>query len=368
MKAADIIFQIQSVLPGLTNVFSTDIPLTSLTKGGATVTAVTPTAHGLTAGKYVYVANASRQTAITSITRAGTVATVVTTTDHDLTKHPTTAPWFPTVDLVGNSYAGFNGTFTLLSVPNRRTFTIKVPNTGPTTVGEDDTFGYLLEPWRYGFSGWQKILTVPTTTTFTYTTLDSFTGTAYGPSKVVRSPPRITAAASLERAQASYTKASANALWAFVVMGSVTAAKSKYTITDPVSSNNAGAVFRQSLMNAVHVYVFVPMQDDLSGRLGRDLMADVARYLIKSIVGKSYPTYFVDQTQSTLNFKQHRQLQYLNSYYIHEFEFEAVTDITTNDIVDPEFTRAFRDLNLHQLNDFDVEVLLTQINLDDEPL
>lgn len=362
MKGSDVILQIQSKLPGLTNMFSTDYPLTSLTKAGTTVTAVTTTPHGLSVGHYAYMANTNRQTDILSVTRVGTVATIVTQDPHDLTEN-----FFETVDMVGFTAGGtvFNGNFPLLSVPNRYTYTIRVANSGATTGTGP---GKLLEPWRLGFRGWVQVVTVPTSTSFTYTSADSFNATAYGTNMVARTVPRITGAASLERAQASYTKFGNNQLWAFIIMGDVVASKSRHTMTDPIGTSTAASTYRQFLMNSVYVYVFIPMTQSISGRAERDLMADVGKYLYKSMVGKAYPSYFVDEPVATLNFKQHHQAQYLTSYYIHEFEFEAVTEITTNDIVEPDTTRAFRDLYLHQLNDFNVENLSTQINLDDIPI
>lgn len=360
MKSSDIILQLRSTLPGLTNYFSTDVPLVSLVNAGTTVTAVTSAPHNLLANYYVYIANAQRQTAIASITRVGTIATVVTSVDHDLTE-----VWFPTVDMVSSTTTEFNGTFKLLSVPNRRTYTIQVPNSG-ATAGTGP--GQLLEPWRPGFGGFVKVVSVISPTSFTYTAGDSFNSAAYGPTMTTRTLPRITGSASLERAQASYTKDGANNYWAFVVMGPVRASKSMHTMTDPVSSHTNGSMYRQFLINSIYVYVFVPMSASLSGRAERDSMADVTKYLFKSLLGKSYPSYFVDQPVNTLNFKQHRQSQYIDAYYIHEFEFESISEVTTNDIVDPDPTRAFRDLSMSQRDVFNIEEMLTQINIDDVPL
>lgn len=358
MKAYDIIQQLYRVMPKLTSLFSTDVPITSLTKSGALVTAVTSSAHGLSSGDYIYITGANWQTNIASITRVGNIATVVCSSPHDLTE-----VFFETVRLIGSNEAEFNGTFKLLSVPNRSTFTIQVVDSGATSATGSPI---LLEPWRIGFNGWVPI-TVTSSTTFTYQSSGSASATAYG-QLVGRKAPRISGAASLERAEAAYTRMGSNELWAFVVMGKVSASKSKYTQSDFISSSTATTVFRQSLINDVYVYVFVPTSSSLAARAERDLMSDVARYLFKSLLGKVYPTYFIDAPTTVMHFLQHQQLSYKGAYYIHEFQFEGAADITTNDIVENDSTRAFRDLNIDFKNDFDVSIVETLINLDDQPI
>lgn len=361
MKADDVIRQMQSTLPGLTNMFTTSTPVTSLSRVGNTISAVTSVAHGLSIDDYVYIYDAARQTAVTTATRVGTIVTVVTTTPHDLTQE-----YFEDVTLIGFTTLDYNGTFTLLTVPNRYTFTIRVPNTLPASSTGP---GMLLEPWRYGFNGWQKVATVGSTTTFTYVTLDpdSFTGTAYGTTMEVRKSPRITGAASLERAIASYTAFGTNQLWSFVVLGPVRATKTRHSIMEPVSANTGSTVFRQFMQEQVNIYVFVPMVQTKSGRAERDMMTDVSVHLFKSVIGKVYPSYFVDQSTITMSFVRHEQYQYNGAYYVHLFEFEAMSEITNNDIIEPDFTRAFRDMNVRQLNEFNVVNLNTDINLDDLP-
>ena len=361
MKASDVILQMQSTLPGLTNMFTSSTPVTSLSRVGATISAVTSTPHSLSIGNYVYLYDASRQTAVTTATRVGTIVTVVTSTPHDLTQL-----FFTDVKMIGFTTTDYNGTFPLLTVPNRYTFTIRVPNTLPlSSTGP----GMLLEPWRYGFNGWHQVATVGSTTTFTYAAgdPDSFTGTAYGTSMEVRSSPRITGAASLERAIASYTKFGANLLWSFVVLGPVKASKTRYSMLDPISANTSSAAFRQFMQEQINVYVFVPMTQSISGRSERDMITDVGVHLFKSVLGKVYKSYFVDQPTISLAFVRHEQSQYQGAYYIHLFEFEAVSEITDNDIVEPDFTRAFRDMNVRHLNEFNVTTLSTNINIDDKP-
>ncbi len=356
MKASDIIQQLYAVLPSQTGLFSDDVALSTLSKVSTTVTAVTSAAHGLTTGDYIYITGAKWKTAITSITRVDDVATVVCSSDHDLTE-----VWDETVEIIGANEANFNGMFTLLSVPDRYTFTVSIADSGATSA--TGTM-FVLEPRRFGFNGWYQV-TVTNSTTFTYTSGSTTSATAYG-IMVARKLPRVTGAVSVERAEAAYTKFGANKYWAFIVMGPVSASKSRYTQTDAINTSTAATAFRQHLLNTINVYVFVPTSASLSGRAERDAMTDISKYLFKSLLGKVYPTYFVDAPVTTLHFTQHRPYMYKGSYYVHEFSFEGISEITTNDITENEVTRAFRDLILDVNNDFDVSILNTNINLDEE--
>lgn len=356
MKSSDIIQQLLSVLPSQTALFSDEVSISTLSKVGTTVTAVTSTAHGLTTGDYVYINGAQRLTAISSITRVGTVATAITATDHDLTED-----WFTTVDITGAAESDYNGTKALLNVTSRTKFNFTV--TGSPTTPATGTI-YLKEPWRRGFNGWYQV-TVTNSTTFTYTSLDTFTATATG-TMVIRKLPRISGALNLERAVDSYTKFGQNKLWAFVVLGPVKASKDRFSLGDSIASHMTGSAFRQSLINEVEVYVFTPTKTTLSGRVERDIISDVARYLYKSLVGITYPTYLVDEPSTTLNFLEHKFLSWNNSFYVHQFRFEGTEELTKNDVVEPTFTRAFRDLQINLNNkDFGNTIMTTLVNMDE---
>ena len=92
IKASTIIAQLQAVLPTQTALFTNaDISISSLTRSGATVTATTSTAHGLSTGNYVTILNAKTPITVstltsvsnTGITATGSIDTVVTANDHD---------------------------------------------------------------------------------------------------------------------------------------------------------------------------------------------------------------------------------------------------------------------------------------------
>ncbi len=356
MKAYDIINQLFVSLPSQTSLFSDSVSITSLSKVGTTVTAVSTAPHGLTTGKYVYIGGASRKTPVSTLTSSNGVATAATSVAHDLTEK-----WVTDVTLIGADQPQYNSSHALLSVPNRYTFTFTV-NSGITTPATGTIS--LLEPLRRGFNGWYQI-TVINTTTFTYTSEDTYTANAYGTMYALTSP-RISGALTLNKAVDCYSKFGQNKLWAFVVMGDAVASKDRHSYQDAIASHTTGSTFRQQILNNIDIYVFVPTKDSLSGRAERDTISDVAKYLYKCLLGRTYPTGFVDEPTAVLHFLRHGVQIWNHQFYVHKFSFEAMTDITKNDVVDPDYTRAFRDIELDNKNaDYNNLIMQTNIDLDD---
>jgi hypothetical protein len=76
-KAEDIITQLRSVLPRYTNYFSDEFAISSLTRSGTTVTAITSTPHNLQTGWYVRIVDAITPFTLQSLTRSGKTVTAI---------------------------------------------------------------------------------------------------------------------------------------------------------------------------------------------------------------------------------------------------------------------------------------------------
>ena len=85
MRAADIVLQLASVLPQLSDKFTREIAVTSVVRAATELTVTTSSDHGLTTNDIVHLTGAVT-TIPTTPTRVGVVGTIVTATDHDLTK------------------------------------------------------------------------------------------------------------------------------------------------------------------------------------------------------------------------------------------------------------------------------------------
>lgn len=362
MKAQQVIQQLQAVLPEVTDLFTVNISITSLTYSGGTVTAVTATAHGRTTGDKVNIVGATNPIAIASLTRSGTVGTAVTASDHDLTLSDSDIRrGDKMVDLSGASEIEFNGSFLLLSVRNRREFTFQMVDSGPTTATGSPTLdnGSQLP----GFNGRQTI-TVSDATTFTYPVSQVLAATAGG-TPVVKTEARISGAADIDRANAAYSKQGIDELWAFVVLGDVIASKNRDVGSDLTDTAGRNSAWRQRLAQPVTVYAFIPTTSDLSGRTARDQAEDISVPLFKSLLGVKFPTgYTADEY--VLTFVNHGTTDYNTAYYVHEYNFELAADIVFEDTVGYDFDTAFREIDLSITTDqgTGIEPATASINLD----
>ncbi len=202
MKGEDIANQLKSLLPSLTNDFTDQISITSLTRSGTTVTAVTDTVHGLADEADTTIAGAKEPINITSLTRDGSTVTAICDVNHKLPdpdKLRKDDPFF--VEIANSSPDDYNGTFKLTGTPGSTTFEYAItatPASPATTAGDlllTDTFLY------NGF----KSITLIDTTSFSYEIEnDNLQSPAQG-TIVLHKNPRIDWAASLDNTVDDYT-------------------------------------------------------------------------------------------------------------------------------------------------------------------
>ena len=132
---SDIIKQLIAVLPALTDKFSDQFALASLTQTAGLVTATTTTAHGLVTGDFVNISGAIAPINVTNLVRNGNIVTATTGEDHDLTLN-----FQETVEIVGAIETEYNGTHPLLDVPNRRSFAYSIETAPPSPATGVITF------------------------------------------------------------------------------------------------------------------------------------------------------------------------------------------------------------------------------------
>lgn len=364
MKARDVEQRLQIQLPTLTDKFTNEVAIDSITSSGTTATATTASAHGLTAGKQYMVVGTNAPIAITSIERAGIIATVTTTTDHDLTE-----AFFTQVVLSGAVEAEFNGTFTLLTVPNRRKFTIGVANSGPTSATGSPL---LQEPGEaFGYDGLITVLTTPTSTTFTYTISRAQTEPAVGDDMRVIVDFRIYSAIDEARANKVFEPRDINnqgQLVLVVVLGDVLASRDRLTQNDAVSSGGPSGSNKQQVIEVVSCLVYRKTTEETSGADARDDMQDTVKDIIRSLVGFRPPPGFAVDSGNVLKFVNHAVFDYSTALYTHVVQFQLETEINTEDLNITPFSVAFRDIAMTLNNTQGDEEITAAIDLDDEPL
>ena len=365
MKARDIVLRLKTQLPLLTDRFTSEVVISSITASGTTATVTTAAAHGLVNGNKAVVAGTNAAVTISTITRVGTVATVVTSIDHDLTNDFVTA-----VVLSGATEAEFNGTFPLLDVQNRRQFTITVADSGPTSVTGSPV---LQEPGLpFGYDGLQTVVNVLNSTSFTYTLTQALTEDAAGTNMRLVTDFRIRAAINADRARAIFTSRDVNSLELgelvlIVVLEDVISSRSRSSLNDGTFDGGISGSSRQQILETVSCIVFQKVTQQSSGATARDNMQDIARFIIKVLKGFSAGSGFATDTGS-LVFVTHDLLEYDTAIYSHRVQFELLGEIDTLDLDIVPLNVAFRDISFTITNEQGDEPTITSIDLDEQPL
>ena len=375
IKAQTIIQQLQAVLPLHTDLFTgTELSITSLTIAGSTVTATTSVPHKLLTNDIVNIAGAKTPIDVTTLTfvansgigNTGGIVTAITATNHDFTEG-----FDQEVEMIGATETDYNGTFDLATTVNRKklTYLITANPTTPATGSPQILYEYAAAAG--GYNG-VKTITKTGASTFTYTVTQTITNDAQG-AMTGASGLRISGAVSVEKAVGAYTAQPTDDLWGFVVLGDPFTSKDRHVSTDAISTLSPGDAYRQRVIVPFSVFIITPTTEGIAGRRERDLMEDVRVALYKSILRVQFDSVLSAAQVYVSTASGDRFVGFHEAYYIHEFEFQTVVDITIDDTVDPAYSVAFRDIDLF-FNDPDVSdgddiIMQTEdISLDEEPL
>lgn len=362
MKASDVVTQLAIRLPQFTDKFTDNYSVTSLTRSGTTVTATTAANHTLKVGGQTNVVGAQTPISVTSISRAGVVGTMVTATNHDFTEGVSTE-----VIVTGAAEAEFNGTFTLLTVPNRKTVTFTMADSGATVATGTPLLHNGSSVFK-SYNGLYAVTAVPAANQFQYEVTDSTLFTPASGTIEARTMPRISAAVTGDRASDAYTKQGVDSLWAFVVLGDVFASKDRNTLSDATSDIKRNEHYKQPLIQPLSVYIFFPASTEIAARQARDNAEDIFRPLCRSLLFKGFDSGLYVGQQNTVNFVDHGLSAYTTAFYAHVFNFQQVVDITFEDTVGYDEDVAFRDIDLTMGVDVGTGVMTATIDLDDEQL
>jgi len=361
VRASDIVSQIATVLPKLVDDFTDSLTVTSLSRSGLVATATTSTPHALTVGLQVSINGAQTPIEISSLVRVGIMATMTTATDHDLTENAGF-----NVQIEGASEAEFNGSFTLLRVPNRRTIVFQVSDSGATSV----TGSPLLINGSNGFAtynGLFEVASITTATTFTYSVTNSTMYTQARGTITARTNPRVSSAVTIERSLDGYTKQNINKAWLFVVLGDALASKNRNIDIDATDNIQRGNYFNQRLIQNVGLYVVIPASAEIAGRQARDRCEELLSPICQTVLAAKFPS-LVENSNNPLMITSHGLHDYNTAYYVHQYNFEATLQLGESDIYTPDDSVAFRDIGLTQGFDIGPGTISTEIDLDDEPL
>jgi len=368
MKAEDIIRHMKATIPLLTDDFSTQLAVSSIAVSGTTVTVTTTAAHGLTTGDFVTVLGAKGIISVSSITHVDGLVTIVTVQNHDVTFNEVIDKIIPQIEISGANESEWNDTFNVdLPPPDRKTINIKVPDTHTTPATGTIL---LFDNGDRGLNG-QQAVTVTGASIFTYTLSSApdiesaILGTV-----TIQKDVRITGSITVERALRAYTaQTSEDKLYAFVILGDTTVSKDRNINTDASGTIQAGDDFRQRLVHNLQILIFVPSSEDNAGaRKSRDSMQDVRAFLFRSLLNFRFDDGLCEEEFSGLTFTSDGLFTDEESFFVHQFAFEMVSDIVGGDVNLDINDVAFRDIAIDFLPTLPDTDLTVNIDLDDEPI
>lgn len=333
MQAKEIANRLKEILPLYTADFSDLITISSLSKSGSTITAVTSSAHGLATGDYITIKGAKNPIAITAITRVGEIATATTSIDHKLSDpslySKTVLPLY--VTLSGVTPSGYNGTFELLTVANSTTFTFKIITspTTPATVG-----GFLLLSDFDGYNG-HKQVTVTNTTTFTYSSTANLQSPAQGTIQMSNAS-RVGWVGTTDEIVKFYTENSASILktYVFVWVGAESVYKNETTASDISSAQNTNESFFYQTQQDFSLFVIIPRKAQNTAGIAADVARTYKQPILKALANYAFESVLTEEQYQGTIYVGSEPDENLGAFYSHRFDFMAKGYIQNEDTAD----------------------------------
>ncbi len=334
MRGADIANQLKGRLPKYTDDFSEKFTVKSLTRSGATITAVTSTAHGADTGDNVTIKGAKEPINITSLTRSDDIVTAVCSVPHKL-PNPTgmLADNIPIVEINGSTPSDYNGSFTLFDTPDYSTFQYKITTTpaSPAATAGD----LLLSNDLFLYNG-QKTITVVNTATFTYEIeSDNLQSPAQGTMEMVKGT-RIGWAASFEITEAHYSEDSTRKTqnWLYIVVNHRETFKKDTTTLDVTSIQEVNAEYRYDTIQTFSIFIYIPAKTSILAGIQSDQAREYIQPLLKSIANFLLPSNLTEGCLRPVTFQGDEMELFNKAYYVHRFDFVAKGEIVNEDTID----------------------------------
>ncbi len=368
MKAEEIIKALVARLPALTDKFSEQTVIDTITSSGLVATATISAGHGRVDGELVTIVGSISPISITSIIRTDDKATVITSTNHDFTLSPndTAHKLVQNVILSGANEAEFNGTFVLSSVTNRKEFIIDIADAGPASA----TGTLILENGANELQGYNVSanITVVSSTVFTYPIQAANPNAAAG-SPIMHAGHRVTGSVTIEDYLDAYTKQPTDKLWCIVVLGDVIASKGRENRSDSTDRFSDNQHYKQEITQPFGVYIVTEASSSIVGRTQRDDMEDIVPLILKSVLLEAFASGFSANKQNRATFNAHGFFFYNGPIYVHEITFEQNLDLLFDDSIGDSVNVAFRDITLTINNDLGTgeDPQTATINLDESP-
>jgi hypothetical protein len=331
MKAEDVILRLQARLPLYTDKFTQNSSVSSMSRSGTTVTVQTATDHNLAVGGAAFIDGVRTPISIALMVRSGTTGALSTLTPHDITCKDG-RPSQPTVIISGANEPEFNGEFEILEVVSEVIIRFSMEDSGPTSSSGTRILENG-ERFDKQYNGLYAVSAVNSTTEFEYEISDSTLEQPVFDGAEVRANPRVSGAATPQRALDAYTAQGTDELWGFVVLEPAVANKSRQQRNDSQDNIQKSNRFRQQMIEPLTFYVFFPTSESIAARQQSDDARDIFRPVCQSILFDDFDSGLYVGAQNPLQFVSHSFFEYNTAFYIHGYSFEMTSDLSFEDTV-----------------------------------
>ncbi len=344
MQGADIVNQLKTRLPNYTTAFSDELSVTSLSKTGNTVTAVTAAAHGRLTGDVLVIKGAKEPITINSLTREGNLVTAICDTQHKLPNPDNLREDdIPNIQLDDTDPSEYSGIYKLKATPDYFTFQYEISTT-PITPANIGGFLLIDDLGDFSYNG-LKTITKIDNVTFTYTVDQDLQSPAQGIIKSYANL-RVGNAAGLETAEAHYSANNSQILqnWLYVVVGDEETYRKGTVTTDVDSTQDANEEFRYDSITPFNVYVFVPAKDSSLVGMQADTARSFRKSLLKSIANFLLPSDLTEGCLKPVTYQGNGVELLTEAYYVHRFSFVSKGEIVNADTIDATNVVPFKKL------------------------
>lgn len=354
MKLNDLVKLAQKKLPLYTDQFSSSIPVVSLTSTGNICTLSTgEVAHGLEVGEEFIVEGAKRENRIVSLTQNHGLGRLVTEFAHQVTKNtPLRAGDSTHITITGANEEQFNGTFLIMDIPNSNVIEFDISSSAPTVASGNPI---LAEDTYSNYNGRQVVKTVEDDFTITFET-ERVPDTANPIGDIsIRNGVRISGEYSIDHCIEAYEAVGTNELWGFCVLNGANVSKSRVNKSDAIATVEMGTDIRVELVQDFDFFIIIPTTSeycwidfvDLAQDLRKAVLKTFHRAKVESGVtdDDAYLAFVGDQPVDTTT----------KAFMIYQYKFQTTINIQNLDGIEPEFTPAIREFEMHHKDNLGTE-------------
>lgn len=228
------------------------------------------------------------------------------------------------------------------AIQNKYTFFFEVENS-PNTPATGTIYQLLIK--NAGYNGFKEITKVDVNN-FTYILDNALNSPAQGTitCDVAR---RIDGGMDISVLKKAYTKQVTDNYNMYLVMDDTLPSKERSELTDIVYVYKNGATYRQNVYQGFNLYVFIPTKTELTAINLQDDIYDLRRAVFKSILGVEFSSALDEEGTNKFNgvvYNGDGFEDYVDAYYIHRFSFQVSGEILNEDIVNEDDSSAFNEI------------------------